>query len=505
MRKGPRIDRKLAGAFGLLLALALVIGLAAPALGVPGIPMRLAGTLTLEGGPAPVNTVIEARINGVNYAYGNGSTAADGTYGYPPSTGYYVSADDNETPEIEGGVAGDTIEFYANGVKVGETTFQPGGPYIVDLSDEVGGTPTPTPEATATPTPTPTPTPEVTATPTPTPTPEATATPTPTPSTYTLTIGVSPPGSGTTTPATSGTYAAGTTVNISATALNCYQFAYWTGNVANMYMASTTVYMDQDQAVTAIFSYICGGGGGGYIPPSPTATPTATPEVTATPAATPTPVQTPPPPPAGEIDIPGDGSGVDWTGFGGTVTVVIGAGTTAETGEGETLDQITLEEIVFGYPDPGAGACIIPPALMGLPEGATFDPPMTITMAYDEAQIGLLCPGVAEEDLVIAIYKTSTGTWQVLPSTVDTENNTITAEVSNFCYFAVYAPAPAETPTPAATPTVPPPTASPTPTPEEGGGANVGAIVGGIIGALIVIAIIVFVIRRRGQGGAGPS
>jgi len=494
-----------AGAFGLLLALAVVAALVLPAAAQapPGIPQQFWGTVTIEGEPAAEGTQVYAVMNEVTRAIG----AVDASGYYGSSVAFMVSG---TTAEL-----GSQIEFYiggdqgTGGVLAGTACIDcglpdPGDPVVyaqgvvwqvnLALGEEVP-TPTPTPEGS------PTPTPEGS----PTPTPEET--PTPGPGTYTLTIGASPVAGGTTTPATGGSYASGLTVNISATANACYQFVSWTGDVASTFSASTTVVMDQNQTVTANFAYICGGGGY-FPPPEETPTPAVTPAVTPTaPPPTPTPTETLPPVPTEEtIDIPSDGSGVNFTGFGGTVGVVISPGTTAQTAGGDPLTQITLEELLFGYPDAGEGACILPPVYQALPDGATFDPPMTLTMQYDEGQISVFCPGMTEDDLAIAIYKIGTGAWVVLPSTVDTENNVITAEVSDFCYFAVYAQAAAPTPTPAATatPVVPPRTPTPTPEPEEGGGANVGAIVGGIIGALIVIGIIAFLIRRRGQGSPPP-
>jgi hypothetical protein len=46
---------------------------------------------------------------------------------------------------------------------------------------------------------------------------------------------------------------------------------------------------------------------------------------------------------------------------------------------------------------------------------------------------------VAEKNLVIAVYDPDTGQWQELESTVDVENNTVTAKVSHFSTFAVLA------------------------------------------------------------------
>jgi hypothetical protein len=51
----------------------------------------------------------------------------------------------------------------------------------------------------------------------------------------------------------------------------------------------------------------------------------------------------------------------------------------------------------------------------------------------------LIPAGVVEADLFIAYYDVATGQWVSLPSAVDTENNTITAEVSHLTQFAILA------------------------------------------------------------------
>jgi Fe-S cluster assembly iron-binding protein IscA len=73
--------------------------------------------------------------------------------------------------------------------------------------------------------------------------------------TFTLTMQVS--GNGTTDPA-AGTheYPSGMVVNITATPATGWQFVDWTGNVADINSASTTVLMNTDRTVTANFSLI---------------------------------------------------------------------------------------------------------------------------------------------------------------------------------------------------------------------------------------------------------
>jgi hypothetical protein len=72
------------------------------------------------------------------------------------------------------------------------------------------------------------------------------------------------------------------------------------------------------------------------------------------------------------------------------------------------------------------------------PDGATFNPPITITFTYDEADIP---EGVDEEDLVIAFWDEDADEWVVLENvTVDPVTNTISASVSHFTAFTVLAP-----------------------------------------------------------------
>jgi uncharacterized repeat protein (TIGR02543 family) len=75
------------------------------------------------------------------------------------------------------------------------------------------------------------------------------------PTQYTLTMAVSPQGGGTTDPAVGNhTYNENTVVNISATPTAGYQFVNWTGDVANPNSASTTVTMNGNKTVTAVFT-----------------------------------------------------------------------------------------------------------------------------------------------------------------------------------------------------------------------------------------------------------
>jgi hypothetical protein len=71
---------------------------------------------------------------------------------------------------------------------------------------------------------------------------------------YDLTMAVDPVGGGTTSPAVgSHAYTDGSVVNITATPAAGYAFDHWTGAVADVNSASTTVTMDADKTVTAHF------------------------------------------------------------------------------------------------------------------------------------------------------------------------------------------------------------------------------------------------------------
>ena len=139
-------------------------------------------------------------------------------------------------------------------------------------------------------------------------------------------------------------------------------------------------------------------------------------------------------------------------------TVEVTAGTVALDAEGEPLEAITIEPMAEMPPAPAAQRVIGFAYDLG-PDGATFDPPITVTFSYDRT---LLPPGANEEKLVIAFYRTGSQVWESLTNiVVDTETQTITAEISHFTLFAVLVEA--EPPAPAPTPTQVP-LASPTPT-----------------------------------------
>ena len=115
------------------------------------------------------------------------------------------------------------------------------------------------------------------------------------------------------------------------------------------------------------------------------------------------------------------------------LTMSIPKGTVALDKDDKRLKSLQLA-VNESPPPPPEDACIIGLAYTFQPEGATFDPPITLTWRYDTEA---LPEDVAEEDLVIAYYDEDAGKWVELDCVVDTENDTITASIAHFTTFAI--------------------------------------------------------------------
>jgi len=126
---------------------------------------------------------------------------------------------------------------------------------------------------------------------------------------------------------------------------------------------------------------------------------------------------------------------IEATSEAGDLTITIEEDTIALDEEDEPLEslEITVDE---SPPDPPEDAHVIGLAYDFDPDGATFDPPITMTYTLD---LDDLPDGVAPEDLVIAYWDGDE--WVELDSEVDIENSTITviADVEHFTTFAVIA------------------------------------------------------------------
>jgi len=116
--------------------------------------------------------------------------------------------------------------------------------------------------------------------------------------------------------------------------------------------------------------------------------------------------------------------------------------TIAKTAEGQPLREISIIPME-DPPAPPVDASIVGLTYDLGPDGATFDPPITLTFTYDPDEIP---EDFNEEDLVIAIWDGEK--WVELEGcVVNTATHTITAPVSHFTPFTIITPAP---PAPAA-------------------------------------------------------
>jgi len=120
----------------------------------------------------------------------------------------------------------------------------------------------------------------------------------------------------------------------------------------------------------------------------------------------------------------------------GNVELDIEWGTVGLTEKGRQLVYIEIHEMK-DPPDPPGGSEVIGLIYYPEPNGATFDPPITLTFHYDPDE---LPEGVSEGNLSLAVWNEDTGTWLMLETTADPETDTLTSEVSRFTPFAILAP-----------------------------------------------------------------
>ena len=71
------------------------------------------------------------------------------------------------------------------------------------------------------------------------------------------------------------------------------------------------------------------------------------------------------------------------------------------------------------------------------PDGITFDAPVTLTFAYDQAHIAL--QGLKEEKLAVHYWDPVKGVWAALDSEVDKDAKTVSARTSHFSVYQVMA------------------------------------------------------------------
>lgn len=210
----------------------------------------------------------------------------------------------------------------------------------------------------------------------------------------------------------------------------------------------------------------------------------------------------------------------------GKLTIDIPSGTTLKNAAGNPFSSITLT-IPPDVPAAPEGSIAVG-AFDLKPDGAVFNPPITLILTYDESD---LPEGVNEEGLVIAWWDGAQ--WVTQESSVDAEAKTVSVQVSHFTIFAILAeepapPTPAPTPVPAPVttpapepaptpeptpatepaatpePTTPTPTLTPAPAPSPEAppsGPNWGLIFGIIAAVAVITGLGVFMVRRRTAKG----
>ncbi|WP_067052090.1 hypothetical protein [Methanofollis ethanolicus] len=118
----------------------------------------------------------------------------------------------------------------------------------------------------------------------------------------------------------------------------------------------------------------------------------------------------------------------------GSGSVTVPAGTTALDSRGDPLGEVsvtTLDPVTLP-PVPAGNTLGI--ALTCGPDGATFDPAVTLTFTLTEDEwAGIDDPAT----LTVFLYDAAAGTWQEVPATVDPVTRTVTARVSHFSTYAL--------------------------------------------------------------------
>ena len=177
------------------------------------------------------------------------------------------------------------------------------------------------------------------------------------------------------------------------------------------------------------------GGSGGKVTPSVVISPAMTP------GATPV-----PPDPGCTVPIYANTDGVvtqdtmlqSTDGF---ATLSLGQGIVAATSRGKPLPSVSIRRIPSDNLPGGSPAAELSFAGMAYdiqPDGATFSPSIPLSFTIPQAQWGA--------EYVIQGYDNKSGTWQALLSRYNPQTGIITADISHFCCFALFAKA--TTPTP---------------------------------------------------------
>ncbi len=118
-----------------------------------------------------------------------------------------------------------------------------------------------------------------------------------------------------------------------------------------------------------------------------------------------------------------------------TCKLSISEGTRGLTLEGTALARLVIVE-AKDPPTPPKNSKVIGTAYELTPSGATFEPSVNLTIAYDPNSVP---QGVNENKLFIAMWDAKDGDWFKLVSTVDAKAHTISTSVNHFTLFSILA------------------------------------------------------------------
>jgi len=203
---------------------------------------------------------------------------------------------------------------------------------------------------------------------------------------------------------------------------------------------------------------------------------------------TPTPTVTIPPVSSTTINL-GSGDGL--------ALVIAAPGTTMTMSGGEEVKNASIDRVdQAGIPaiSPGGEYSFTGIAYRISPEGAVFDPYVTLKITLSEADWNAL----ANKDLVIRGYNPATSQWDDFQTTVDPNTRTLSAKVTKTGIYGVFVRTPPTTvPTPVVT--------VPTPTPTPAGVLpflpfDMMTLLKIIVVVIVIIAVVVtavYLLRRR--------
>lgn len=123
---------------------------------------------------------------------------------------------------------------------------------------------------------------------------------------------------------------------------------------------------------------------------------------------------------------------VDITSKDGGINICITKGTLCLDKEGKRLKELLIAREEEAPPPP-ANTTLIGQTHDLSPNGATFDPYLKLTLAYEEEDIP---EGAREEKLYIAYYNTG---WVPLGSIIDAVGNKVSADLTHFTIFTIMA------------------------------------------------------------------